>query len=157
MKSRLQLCSLTIALVVASTLLLAGIASAQDEATFSVEFQGVGLSKVLESFKRLQPGFAYTLPPGAENRKITASLVDVNVEEALGTVLDLVNLRFVKDNNVYSIRDKAKRSERTVRPMPQYGIPIITSRPVSPTTETSGGQAAAGGGGEQRSDIRSGL
>ena len=93
MKSRLQLCSLTIALVVASTLLIAGTASAQDEATFSVEFQGVALSKVLESFKRLDPGFAYTLPPGAESKKITASLANVNVEEALGMVLDQVNLR----------------------------------------------------------------
>ncbi len=141
-KFQFHICGGIICLMVLSTLLVAGTAGAQDDAKFSVQFADTALSKVLEAFKRFNPSFAYTLPPGAENKRITAALVDVNVDEALTIVLGQVNLRFVKDNNIYSIREKPQRATgRADRPMPQYGAPIFALRPASPTAEGAGAAA----------------
>ncbi len=160
MNTRFHIIGGIICLMALSTLLLAGTASAQDDAKFSVQFADTPLAKVLEAFKRFNPGFAYTLPPGAENKGITAALVDVNVDEALTVVLEQVNLRFVKDNNIYSIREKPQRATgRADRPMPQYGAPIFTTRPSSATAEAAGAAATTtpGEGAKTEEDERANL
>jgi hypothetical protein len=140
-------------------LMLATAASAQGQAKFSVQFEGTPLSKVLEALKRFDPSFSYTLPQGAENRLITASLVDVTVGEALAIVLEQANMRFVRDNNTYAIREKtAAATTRAERPMPQYGAPIFTTRPASPAaaqaTSAQPAMGSAGGpGGEGMTEV----
>lgn len=130
--------------LVAIALLVATVACAQNQSKFSVQFEGTPLSKVLEAFKRFDPNFAYTLPPGAESKSITAALVDVNVDEALSIVLEQVNLRYVKDNNVYTIRERPEaRTTRVDRPMPQYGAPIFATRPAAPAA-AAGAPVATG-------------
>jgi len=160
MNTRFHIIGSIICFVVLSTLLVGGTASAQDDAKFSVQFADTPLAKVLEAFKRFNPGFAYTLPPGAESKGITAALVDVNVDEALTVVLEQVNLRFVKDNNIYSIREKPQRATgRADRPMPQYGAPIFTTRPPSATAQAAGAAATTtpGEGAQTEEDERANL
>lgn len=128
-------------LVVAIAVIVVAPAVAQDDARFSVDFQGTDLSTALEILKRYDRSFSYTLPSELENRTITASLVDVSLDEALNIMLDQLGLTFVKDNNVYKVREKKERQQgRGDRPMPSYGSPVYTTRPTSPD---QGGQAAA--------------
>ncbi len=128
-------------LLVALAVIVVVPAVAQDDARFSVDFQGTDLSTALEILKRYDRAFSYTLPSELERKTITASLVDVSLDEALNIMLGQLNLTFVKDNNVYKIREKKERQTgRGDRPMPTYGSPVYTTRPTSPD---QGGQAAA--------------
>ena len=140
-------------------LLMAGAAFAQGEQKINVQYAGTELGKVLETFKRFDPAFAYTLPPGYENKAITAGLVDVTVEEALTIVLDQVGLRFFKDNNLYSIREKAERGGgRGERPITTaYGTPVITTRPTQPTAQAGGAASTASGEKKEGEDERANL
>ena len=129
------------------TILATTAAFAQGEAKFSVQFEGTPLSKVMEALKRFDPSFSYTLPAAAENRKITAALVDVSVGEALAIVLEQADLRAVRDNNVYVIRERgAAAGGRAERPMPQYGAPIFTTRPSAPAAAPASGPAVPAAG-----------
>lgn len=129
------------------------MAVAQDEAKFSVQFEGVPLPKVLEALKRFDAGFSYTLPASAEMKTVTASLVDVTVEEALAVVLEQVDLRYVKDNNIYSIREKPVQSEgRGTRPMPTYGASVVTTRPTSPGAAVGAAGVAASTSGQEQDE-----
>ncbi len=138
-------------ITVLACLLMAGAALAQGEQKINVQYAGTELGKVLETFKRFDPAFAYTLPPGYESKAITAGLVDVTIEEALTIVLDQVGLRFFKDNNLYSIREKTERGGgRVDRPITTaYGTPVITTRPTQPTAQ-AGGAAASTATGEKK-------
>ena len=146
-------------IAVFACLLMAGAALAQGEQKINVQYAGTELGKVLETFKRFDPSFAYTLPPGYENKAITAGLVDVTIEEALTIVLDQVGLRFFKDNNLYSIREKAERDGgRVGRPITTaYGTPVITTRPTQPTAQAGGAASTATGEKKEGEDERKNL
>jgi len=122
-------------ITVLACLLMAGAALAQGEQKINVQYAGTELGKVLETFKRFDPAFAYTLPPGYESKAITAGLVDVTIEEALTIVLDQVGLRFFKDNNLYSIREKTERGAgvligRSPPPMVPRSLPRVRRNPL---------------------------
>lgn len=126
--------------------LTTGLAWAQ-AGRFSVQFDATPLSSVLDALKRFDANLQFSLPPDLGARKVTASLVDVTVDEALQVVLGQANLTSVKDNGVYVVREKpnagAGRGDRVV---PRLSAPVFINRPAAPGEGTGGGGAAAGAG-----------
>ena len=111
---------------------------------FSVQFDETPLNRVLDAFRRFDPNLQFTLAPNLGNIPITASLVDVTVDAALGIVLDQAGLRAVKDNGVYQISEKPeRRSQPRVAPAVRFPPPVFTIRPTAPGTGTEGAGAAA--------------
>jgi hypothetical protein len=125
-------------------LLIASGAWAQGR--FSVEFDKTPLNRVLDSFKRFDPNFQFSIAPSLGDTLITASLRDVTVDEALQTVLDQAGLMSIKDNGVYQIREKPDAGgPREPRPSVRFPAPTFVSRPTAPG-ETTGGAAAGTAG-----------
>ena len=118
-------------------------------AKFSVDFNKTPLSQVLEALKRFDPTLQFSLPQDYADVKITASLVDVTVDQALQMVLDQANLMSIKDNGVYQIREKPEAHvERGDRPPTQLpALPVWQIRAASPTEATDTGAAAGASGG----------
>ncbi|MCE5237267.1 hypothetical protein LLH23_02100 [bacterium] len=120
-------------------LLSAGTVWAQGK--FSVQFDETPLNRVLDAFRRFDPNLQFTLAPNLGDIRITASLVDVTVDAAMGIVLDQAGLRGVKDNGVYQISEKPEaKGERTVRPAPRFTAPIFSRA----STPTEGADVTAG-------------
>lgn len=132
--------SLGIMIGVAGLFLLTGVFAQAGK--FSVQFDDTPLSRVLDAFKRFDPNFQFALAPELAETKITASLVDVSVDEALTVVLGQAGLMSVKDAGVYQIRQKPDaKGPRVERPALRLPPPVFINRPATPG---QGADAAAG-------------
>ena len=126
--------------------LLLSVGTGWAQGKFSVQFDDTPLSRVLEAFRRFEPNLQFTLAPDLGDIKITASLVDVTVDAALGIVLDQAGLRGVKDNGVYQISEKPEaKGDRGVRPAPRFPPPVFMNRPTAPGENTDAAAGAAPG------------
>ena len=113
-------------------LIVAGGAIAED-ARFSVQFENTPLTRVLDALKRFDPNLAFSLAPGIGERPVTASLVDVTVDEAMTIIISQSGLTSIKDEGVYEIRERPERSEqRATRAVPSFAAPVF-NRPTAPT------------------------
>jgi hypothetical protein len=111
---------------------------------FSVQFDDTPLNRVLDALKRFDPTLQFALEPDLANIRITASLVDVTVDAALGIILSQAGLMAVKDGGIYHIRAKPEaREARGDRPAPRFPPPQFTFRPTAPG-EGAGAAAAPG-------------
>lgn len=117
---------------------------AQDR--FSIEFKDTPLSSVLEMLKRYDKNLQFAMSGNLGDIKVTASLVEVTVDEALQIVLSQAGLMSVKDAGVYQIREKPeRRTERGERPTPRFPAPVFMNRPTAPGATTDVAAAAAPG------------
>ena len=113
-------------------MLMASGAMAQ-QGRFSVQFENTPLTRVLDALKRFDPNLAFSLAPGIGERPVTASLVEVTVDEAMTIILSQAGLMSIKDEGVYQIREKPERSgARAARPVPSFAAPVF-NRPTAPT------------------------
>lgn len=125
-------------------LLVAGMVLAQGAGRFSVQFDNTPLSQVLAALKRFDANLQFSMAPALGERKITASLVDVTVDEALQVVLNQAGLTSVKDNGVYQIREKPSATTgRAERPGTRLAAPVFVNRPTAPGEGTGGVGVAA--------------
>lgn len=117
---------------------------AQDR--FSIEFKDTPLSSVLEMLKRYDKNLQFAMSGNLGDIKVTASLVEVTVDEALQIVLSQAGLMSVKDAGVYQIREKPeRRTERGERPTPRFPAPVFMNRPTAPGAASDAAAAAAPG------------
>jgi hypothetical protein len=115
---------------------------------FSVDFGDTPLKAVLDALKRFDANLQFSMSPDLGERKVTVSLKDVTVDEALQVVLGQANLVSVKDNGVYQIREKPNAAGgRSDRPAPRLPAPVFVNRPSAPGDGTGGAGAAAGAAG----------
>lgn len=137
MKRLLSLC-----ILVCTCVLLVTAVYAQ-AGKFSVQFDDTPLSSVLNAFKRYDPNFQFSLSPELADTRVTASLVDVTVDEALSVVLGQAGLMSIQDAGVYQIRPKPDAvGPRTTRPAVSGAfLPSFQFRPAAPG---EGADAAAG-------------
>ncbi|MHB8995158.1 MAG: STN domain-containing protein [Armatimonadota bacterium] len=138
-------------LMVAATVVMLVPVWAQGK--FSVQFDETPLARVFDAMKRFDPTLQFALAPNLNEIKITASLVDVTVDQALTIMLNQAGLRSIKDNGVYQISAKpeAKEGPRAQRPTPQFALPQSQYRPLasggdisSPAASTTPGMPSAG-------------
>jgi uncharacterized membrane protein YgcG len=120
-------------------MLLSGIVMAQQNqpSPITVQFNSTPLNLVLDTLKRSDPSLQFTMATVLGDRKITASLVDVTVDEALQIVLNQVGLTSIKDNGVYQIREKANANGRSLSTTTKLPAPVFMNRPVAPGEGTS--------------------
>lgn len=153
--------SLALALTVLLGTLAASTVWAQG-ATFSVQFDNTPLAQVLASFQRLDPTLQYVLPPEFADLKITASLVDLKIETALGVVASQAGLQIIKDGDIWQVRPRNQSAAtRAPRPLARTQLPTFILRPaevntvglpIAPTAQAGqAGQSAAktGANGEE--------
>ncbi len=127
-----------------ASLLLATVVLAQATGRFTVQFDNTPLSQVLAALKRFDASLQFSMAPALGERKITASLVEVTVDEALQVVLNQAGLTSVKDNGVYQIREKPSTSAgRAERPGTRLAAPVFVNRPTAPGEGTGGVGVAA--------------
>ena len=133
-----------IAIVCLLCLCSTSMVCAQDR--FSIEFKDTPLSSVLEMLKRYDKNLQFAMSGNLGDIKVTASLVEVTVDEALQIVLSQAGLMSVKDAGVYQIREKPeRRTERAERPAPRFPAPVFMNRPTAPGATTDAAAAAAPG------------
>jgi hypothetical protein len=131
-------------------IVVVGTAWAQTTGKFSVQFDATPLNRVLDALKRFDASLQFAMAPELGDRKITASLVDVTVDEALQVVLSLAGLTSVKDNGVYQIREKASASGgRGPGPAARLPAPVFVNRPTAPGEGTSAARSATQAAGAQ--------
>ncbi|MHB8995795.1 MAG: STN domain-containing protein [Armatimonadota bacterium] len=134
--------SLSVMIGVTVLLAIAGVHAQGGK--FSVQFDNTPLSRVLDAFKRFDPNFQFALAPDLGQTGISASLVDVTVDEALQIVLAQAGLQSVKDAGVYQIRQKPEaKGPRADRPALRLPPPVFINRSVTPGGAPADGAAGA--------------
>lgn len=142
MRHRTMLLTLCLVGMIAATMVWA------QAGRFSVDFGDTPLKAVLDALKRFDANLQFSMSPDLGERKVTVSLKDVTVDEALQVVLGQANLVSVKDNGVYQIREKPNAAGgRSDRPAPRLPAPVFVNRPSAPGEGTGGAGAAAGAAG----------
>lgn len=138
-----RITSLSLLLCIAALCLATGVFAQAGK--FSVQFDNTPLSRVLDAFKRFDPNLQFSLAADLAETRITASLVDVTVDEALQVVLGQAGLMSVKDAGVYQIRQKPEaRGPRSDRPALRLPPPVFLNRATTPGgADVSAGAAPA--------------
>jgi len=123
--------------------------SQQGDKTVSLNFKDADIRDVIETLSN-EAGFNYTMDPGVSGR-VTCSLQDVTVEEALELILAQNNCIYEKKGNVYVIKPKPK-PEPVVNPkvaQPPAPPPLPVAKPPAarkepPKAEKAGEEAEEG-------------
>ncbi len=105
----------------------------QGEGRFSVQWKDIPVADALGALQR-QFGLQYVLPSELGSRRITLSLNNATVTQALQAILSAANLTAVNENGVWHIREVAEASAegRTYRP-PTMGGAMVQPAPYRPT------------------------